>query len=328
MVFFEIVALLVSLAVLAKSSEVVVSNAAKLSVFFGISQLAIGFMLLAICTTLPELSVSVISSSAGQGEIAAGNVFGSNIANILLILGIGALAYGFKISKADIRDISIVLVVTTVLSAYIIYASLFGSRGLSYREGTVLLAGFGLYAYYILSKKKFEDGIVENVSKREAMGAFLMFFGSILVVLLSAGIVVQSSVQIANDLGLAQSFIGATIVSIGTALPELSIDLQAIRRKHYGLAIGDAIGSNMANLTLVLGTASVINTIPIVLPIFTVALLYAIVANVLLFYIAAVDKRLHTVGGALFLATYVVYLALMFALQVAEKQSVAAVLGK
>lgn len=318
MALIEGLVLLISLAVLAKSSSVVVENAAKLSRFFGISQLAVGFLLISVLTSLPELSVSVISSSLGEGAIAAGNVFGSNIANILLVLGGGAFLYGLKIGKHELNDISIILVLTTVISAYIIFNNAIGKQSLGFLEGVILLLFFGGYAIYILLKKKTDEDNTNNITKKEALYAFLYFSIAIAIVLVSSGFVVDSAVKLAKLLGVAESFIGATVIAIGTSLPEISIDIQAIRKKQYGLALGDAIGSNMANITLVLGVAAIINPITVVLPVFIVALLFAIVANIVLFYVAAVNKELRRFGGALFLLIYVIYLITIFYLQIGE----------
>ncbi len=316
MILAELLVLLVSLAVLAKSSAAVVENAVKLSAFFGISTLAIGFVLISVSTSLPELSVSVLSSTSGNGAIAAGNVFGSNIANILLVLGLGAALYGFTIKRSELLDIGLVLVLTTVISAYIIYAASISQRTLAFPEGLVLLGLFAAYVYSVLHRKRQLPGHeAAKVSKKEALAAFLWFFASILVVLASAGFVVESAIKLAGELGLAESFIGATLVAVGTSLPELSVDLQAIRKRQYGLALGDAIGSNMANITLVLGTAAVINPISITLPVFIIALLFAITANILLFYAAAADRHLRRPAGLLFLAMYAAYLVIIFLAQ-------------
>jgi cation:H+ antiporter len=109
MAFAEIIILVISVLILSRSSIVVVENASKLARFFGVSQLAIGILLVAVSTSIPELAVSVVSSSANQGAIAAGNVFGSNIANILVILGAGAFLYGFRVGRQNLPDIALVL---------------------------------------------------------------------------------------------------------------------------------------------------------------------------------------------------------------------------
>lgn len=320
MAFLELFTLIVSVIILARSSGLVVDNAVKMSRYFGISQLAIGFLLLAVSTSLPELSVSVISSTGGEGAIAAGNVFGSNIANILLVLGLGAFLYGFKISASDLRDIGLVLLLTSLISIYIIFNSSVQGNTLGFLEGSLLLTAFASYAWYSMKKRSRTDNNNdgEEMTKGEALKAFLFFGVGIMMVIVSSGFVVDSSVKLAKLLGIAESFIGATIIAIGTSLPELSIDLQAIRKKHYGLALGDAIGSNMANLTLVLGTAAVINPIHVQIPIFIAALLFAVIANILLLYVAAVNKKIERIGGALFLALYIAYIGIIFILQFRE----------
>ncbi len=316
--FIELLVLFVSLFVLSKSSSYVVDSLVKISVFFGINQLSIGFILLAVSTSIPELSVSFLSSSQGNGALAAGNVFGSNTANILLILGAGAFLYGFKCKKVDLKNVGIVLVATTVISLYIIFNNLFEAKTLGFAEGMLLLVIFVLYAWYMVSKKKLHDGqqkITGVISKKDALYAFLVFLVGIFAVIFSSHYVVDSAVSLSKILGLAESFIGATLVALGTSLPELSIDLQAIRKKQYGLALGDAIGSNMVNLTLVLGTAAVLNPITVTLPVFFAALLFAVLANMLLFYASAVDQKMHRVGGAIFLILYVIYLISIAQLQ-------------
>lgn len=316
MVFIELVTLIVSIIVLARASSMVVNNVARLSRFFNISQVAIGFILLAVATSLPELSVSVVSSSLHEGAISAGNVFGSNIANILLVLGIGAFFYGMKISTSNLRDIGLVLLVTTVISIYIVFSSSVQQRALGILEGIVLLLIFASYAWYTIKNRKMEENNSnETITKEQALTAFLRFGIGVLVVIVSSGFVVNSAVELARLFGIAESFIGATIIAVGTSLPELSIDLQAIRKKHYGLALGDAIGSNMVNITMVLGVASVINPIQVQLPVFIAALLFAVIANMVLLYAAAVNKGIKRLGGAVFLILYLIYLAVIFTLQ-------------
>jgi cation:H+ antiporter len=145
MVLAELATLVVSVFILSRSSILVVDNIVKLSKCFNVNQVAIGFLLLAVATSLPELSVSVVSSSLGEGAIAAGNVFGSNIANILLILGIGAFLYGLRISAADLKDSGLVLLLTTIISVYIVFNSSVHQKALGFPEGIALVAIFAAY---------------------------------------------------------------------------------------------------------------------------------------------------------------------------------------
>ncbi|MCX8199931.1 MAG: sodium:calcium antiporter [Candidatus Micrarchaeota archaeon] len=309
MVLIEIITLIVSIAILAKAASVVVENAVTLSNFFGIGQLAIGFLFISICTTLPELSVSVISSTFGQGAISAGNVFGSNIANILVILGTGAALYGLKIHKEDIKDIGIILVLTTTVSSYVIFNSLVSGHALGFLEGVILIMLFCGYIIYMITKRKLRmDG--KGITKRDAFYAFLYFMGGLILVLVSSGFVVESAVGISRELNIAESIIGATIIAFGTSLPEFSVSLQAIRKKHYGIALGDIIGANMTNLTLVLGAAAAINPIDVILPVFIAALLFAIIANIFLMYNATINKGISRKWGIALLLMYAFFLAI------------------
>ncbi len=319
MALLEIAFLLFSVLVLARSSEMVISSSITLSRFFKINQLAVGFILVAIATSLPELSVSVTSSLAGEGALSAGNVFGSNIANILIILGVGAFLYGVKISPGNMKDIALVLVITTLISVYMLYSSSVEQKALGFIEGATLLVVFSVYVWQVLKRKKpANNSAAHKVSKKKALRAFLEFGMGILVVVVSSAFVVDSAVSLATMLGIAQSFIGATVIAIGTSLPELSTALQALRRKHYGLVLGNAIGSNMANITLVLGVASGINPITVHIPVFIAALLFAVVANTVLFYSAAVNRGIGRLGGALFLLIYILYLSAILGLQAGE----------
>jgi cation:H+ antiporter len=308
--------LAVSVTVLSRSSALVVDNALRLSQFFRISQIALGFLFIAVSTSLPALSVSVVSSTLKEGAIAAGDVFGSNIANTLLILGLAGFLYGLKISPHNLRDIGLVLLLTTVISAYIVFGSSLHESVLGFLEGAVLLCIFAGYAWYVLSgRRPDEKEAFAKVSKRKALEAFLLFGMGIIIVLVSSGFVVGSAVDLAQMLGVAQSFIGATIIAAGTSLPGLSVDLQAVRRRQYSLVLGDAIGSNMVNMTLVLGSAAIINPITINLPVFIAALLFAVIANMALLYAGAVNKGLGRIGGGIFLAFYIIYVVMIFALQ-------------
>jgi cation:H+ antiporter len=315
----RLVYLIISTAVLAKSADIVVENTSKLSRYFGISQVAAGLILLAVITSLPELSVAIVSGSAGEGAISAGNVFGSNIANIFLVLGAGAFLYGLKIPWSRINEIGIVLLLTTIISAYIIFSSQVYGTALDFPVGAVLLAIFIIYVYYLMKeKKKINDGKNNGkLDRKKALGAFLVFIGGIVVVFISSGFVVENAVITAKNFGVAESLIGATIIAVGTSLPELSTTLQAVRKKRYGIAVGNIIGSNMTNITLVLGTTAVLDAVEVKLPVFIAALLFAIVANAIILYFAAIRKHLGRYVGFVFIASYALFLILMLGLQTA-----------
>src|SRR3989339_170172 len=325
MVFVELVLLIIFIFILAKSAAVVVENASVLAQFFKVSNIAIGVLLVAFSTSLPELAVAISSAIGGNGAISAGNVFGSNIANILVVFGIGAVLYSVIIPRKSLQYVIGILFLTTIISVYIIMNSLIFNRALGFLEGLLLLAIFFIYAAKFLKGSKVpENGVnhgSSDVTRKEAFYAFAYFGIGIIAVLVSSEVVVSNAISVASELGIAESLLGATMIAIGTSLPELTINLQAFRSKKYDLAIGDALGSNVINLTVVLGTGALLNEIQINLSVFIAALLFAIVANMILLYFAVVGKKMQRNAGILFLFTYVLFLAVIIGLQ-------ATVLGK
>ncbi len=317
-----VIYLIVSTLVLAKSAEIVIDSATKLSRFLGISQFTIGLVLVSVITSLPELSVAIISSSIGEGAVSAGNVFGSNIANIFLALGLGAFLYGSKIPRRNIGEIGLVLLLTTVISAYIIFNSTIEDKALGIFGGTVLLLIFAGYMLHIARKKKNLEEPVENshknnkkINRKKAAYAFITFVAAIIIVFISSEFVVNNAVLTAEQFGIAKSVIGATIIAVGTSLPEIATSLQALRKKRHGIAVGNIVGSNLTNLTLVLGITAVINEIHVNISIFIAALLFAIVANAILLYIAAVRRNIGRDAGLLFIMFYAIFIFVMLGLQ-------------
>ncbi|MCX6768265.1 MAG: sodium:calcium antiporter [Candidatus Micrarchaeota archaeon] len=314
----EVAILIASLIILAKSSDMVTDKAIILSDYFGISRMAIGFLLLSVSTSLPEFSVAVASSVTGHGALSAGNVFGANIADILLILGVCAIASGLVLKRADASEIGAVLLVSSTITAYFIYSAfVLGVPVIDRLEGALLLLAFMVYVYYITVAKKFPKLDGRQVSKKEALSAFLIFFLAVGGVIVGAGLAVDSAVNISELFGISRSFLGATLVSMGTTLPELSVSLSAARKKEYSLAFGNAVGSTVINLTLVLGFAALINPIQIVAPqSFLVTLIFSVIANVVLLYLAIGTKKLGKIWGILLIALYIVFLLVLYRTEV------------
>ncbi|MEM3030937.1 MAG: sodium:calcium antiporter [Candidatus Micrarchaeia archaeon] len=313
MVLAEALVLLAALAVLERSSARVIDSAVKLAQFFGVMEATIGFVLVSVSTSLPELAVSVIASSAREGSIVAGNVFGSNIADAMLILGIIASFYVIRVARPDMKEIALVLLVASLITSGIIYTT-----GLGRLEGTLLILAFVVYVFY-LTRKRVSVAGPNGVTRGTALRAFAWFCAGIVLVLVSAHFVVENAVAIANELGLAKSFVGATIIAVGTSLPELAVDVQAVRRKKYGLALGDAIGSMMANLTLVLGLAAFMNPIRLNMAIFLPIMLFAVAANTILLYFMSTQNKLARREGLAMLAFYAFYLLVIFNIQIMVK---------
>src|SRR3989338_4685477 len=314
MVFFDLVVLVISLIVLAKASEKIIESAIKLAGYFKIGQLAVGFLLISVSTSLPELSVSIVSATQNAASITIGNVFGSNIADVLLVMGLAAAIYGIKTKREEWGEAAFILLVVSVITMTIIVL-----EGLDVYSGALLICMFILFVYYLLKRKQPVPMTTNQITIKEALHTFLLFAVGIVVVIISSAFVVESAIKLAAGLNLAKSFIGATILAIGTSLPELAIDLQAVRKRAYGLAIGDAIGSTMTNLTLVLGIAAMINPIVFTKEIVYILGIFSILANGLLLFLIVRSRPLTRNHGIVMLFLYGIYLITLFSVQLSVR---------
>ncbi len=332
MMLLEFILLVAFTFVLSKMSCIAVEQAGKLSDYFGLSKMAIGMLIVGAMVALPELSVAITSSAAGQGELTAGNVFGANVVLILFAMGIGAIVYGIKVERKNLEDVGFVLLMTFLISIYMIFVTQIAGRAIGFFEGVGLYIIFAWYAAKMVidkavSKRKagedlahFNTGTPDSqwLQKIGVSGPVtaLVFAASVLAVYVSANIVVNSAISIATELGLAQSFIGATLIALGTSLPEIMVGFEAIKRKMYGLMLGDVMGSIMTNITLVLGTATIIRPISLHLSVFGIAMLFAVLANVLFFYYAAVKGRIGRKEGMVLVGFFALYVIAICASQI------------
>jgi len=252
-------------------AEGLVKGSSSLARSLGVTPIVIGLTVVAFGTSAPELVVSLISSIKGKSMIAVGNVVGSNICNIALVLGLAAVFQPITSDKSVVkRDIPLML----AISVYLLVLSL-NSR-LGRIEGATLFTGIILYTlfnYFIAMResKQASDGeVVAVASKVEEIEyvtsrpwqIFLIVIG-IMGVVFGAQIVVESAVKIMQILGVSEKFIGLTIVAFGTSLPELATSVVAALRKEMDISIGNLVGSNVFNIMSVLGAASLVRPIPI-----------------------------------------------------------------
>lgn len=310
---FEVLILVAALAILAKSSNLVSDKSVMLAEYLGISQMAIGFILISASTSIPELAIAIISASSGQGALSAGNVFGANVTDVLGVAGICALVYGLRLSRKNLADVAAVILATTAIMVYFVYSSfVLGSPTISSKEGVVFVLAFFVYVSYVLRKKKLQDGNNLKATKQQAAQAFVIFFFGIFLVLVSSSFVVDYAVRISEASGLSKSLIGGTIIALGTTLPELSVAIASMRKRRHELALGNVLGSTVINMTLVLGVGALINTIVIGAPTsFLMILLFAIFSNLLVFYFLLIRKEIGQAAGAFLLALYVLYVILL-----------------
>ncbi len=252
-------------------AEWLVKGSSSMAKSLGVTPVVIGLPIVAFGTSAPELVVSLVSSIQGKSMIAVGNVVGSNICNIALVLGLAAMLQPITCSESVVRrDIPIML----GISAYLLILSLNGRLGRI--EGITLFGGVILYTvfnYYTAVKGSVngqEESLEEYKSELEEIGyvtsrsrqIFLILVG-IACVVVGARLVVDSAVKVMQILGVSEKFIGLTIVAFGTSLPELATSVIAALRKEMDISIGNLVGSNVFNILSVLGLASIVRPITI-----------------------------------------------------------------
>lgn len=303
----------VGFVLLIKGADWLIDGAVTIAQKFGVSSLVIGLTVVAFGTSAPELAVNIIASVKGNNGLVIGNVVGSNIANVLLILGISALIRDLTVKTSTVwREIPFSLVAALLLG-YMVNDALItptATDQVSRADGLVLIVAFGAFIFYTfrLTKKGHDE---ERTTPKHGMGkAGLMFLVGLTGLVLGGRWIVQGAVEMAQVVGMSESFIGFTIVAIGTSLPELATSVAAVRKGNSDLAIGNIIGSNIFNICWVLGLSAAISPVT-----FNAEDNYSVLANIsislVLFSLLFIGKRhqLQRWQGGLLLAGYVAYLA-------------------
>ncbi|RMD57615.1 sodium:calcium antiporter [Candidatus Woesearchaeota archaeon] len=306
----EILLILVGFVILIKSADWLVEGASSLAKRFGISDLVIGLTIVAFGTSAPELAVNVFASLKRSSELAISNVLGSNIANILLILGVCALISNLKVHKNTVwKEIPLSLLAVIMVFVLGNDAIMEGasSSAITRGDGIALLGFFIIFMYYTFGVARVEGNGFE-VEKISALKSIVFVAVGCLGLAFGGKIIVDSALGLASLLGLSQALVGITVLAFGTSLPELAASGMAAWRGNTDMAIGNVVGSNIFNVLLVLSTSAIINPIPLV---DNVTLGMAILASILLFSILFVGRR-HTLTrweGCTFLVLYAIYIS-------------------
>ena len=251
---FSLPLLIVSLFFIGVVSDRIIRYTLILSRVFGLSEMAAGFILLSVTTSLPELSVSTVASLIGEGGLSAGNVLGSNVANLTIII---ALAIFFSRTEIAVKGQSHKELVQFLFLSSIIPLFIVQRGSLGPILGLVLLILFVYFSITISRKAEKTEPLDRAVGDTAAVG--LKFVASLIIIVLLSKLVVDSSVDIAESMGLPPSIIGATIVALGTSLPELATTMQALKKRLFEMALGNLFGSCITNITLILGVSALIS---------------------------------------------------------------------
>ena len=311
--FLDIVFLLGGMALILLGANGLTDGSSSVAKRFGISDLVIGLTIVAFGTSAPELMVSLVSSIKGSAQLAIGNVVGSNIFNILMIVGLTAVVMPIKVQKNTItNEIPLVLLSSLALVACASDIVLDGGVGnvIGRGDGILLLLFFAIFMRYTFSIAKSSGEESGEQIKLMPIWKSLLFIVLGLAGLIFGGqLFVDGASGIARSLGVSESFIGLTLVAGGTSLPELATSVVAAVKKKPGIAIGNVIGSNLFNIFLVLGASATVSPLP--LGNIGISDMLMLVVSSVLFWAAGwffKDKTITRIEGAIMVALYVGYI--------------------
>lgn len=295
----NIVLLLVGFVMLIKGADVFVDSSSGIAKKFNIPSIVIGMTIVAMGTSAPELSVSVNSALAGLNDMSIANVVGSNLFNILGALGVCSFISKLKINK--FKD------VWTLVGVCILFTILILDASLSVFDGCVLLVVFAFYIYKMIKQAKNEKEEVTVENSRPLSITIALGLIGLAAIVWGGDLVVTHASNIAYILGMSENLVGLTIVAIGTSLPEFVTSLIATKKGELNIAIGNVLGSNIFNILLILGCASVIN--PMVVTTFAYMDILMMTLSTILFAVLTFrSKSVGKVKGMLFIILYALYM--------------------
>jgi cation:H+ antiporter len=297
----QLIFLVIGFVMLIKGADAFVEGAAGIAARFGISQLVIGLTIVAMGTSAPEAAVSIAAAMKGTADITVGNIVGSNIMNILVILGVTGCLTAVAVAQSTIRyEIPFVFAITLVLF-------IMGMDGtIRFADGVILWILFIMYLLYLLRMAKKEKQEEPDAVKDSLIKQFLMLVIGAVLIVIGADVSVDAASELARMMGLSERLIGLTIVALGTSLPELCTSVVAAVRGKADLAIGNIVGSNIFNILFVVGTTALIVDVPFHAAFLTDTVV-AMGAVILLWLCVLPKKKLTRTGGVLMLLSYAGY---------------------
>ncbi len=305
MELFWIGIFIISLAVLIKSADYFTTLSRKFALVLGIPSFIIGVTVVAFGTSVPELFTSIIAVLNNASEVVPGVVIGSNISNILLVLGVCAI-----ISKNLRIDIDIIAVHLPLLvgSAILLFFMLFDGI-FTWKEGILLILAYVIYVMF--SKEEFKD----HRERKEKIKShdILMYILMIVLIYFGSKYTVESLIQISNSIGIGAEIIAATAVALGTSLPELMVSMQAILKKDLELSVGNILGSNIFNTSIVMGVSSLFGTIIIPSTIINFVLPFMLAITILYFFVSE-DRTITKWEGWMMIILYLFFIGMTFGL--------------
>ena len=295
--------------ILIKGADFFVDGASGIAENFKVSKMLVGLTIVAFGTSAPEFAVSIKSLLSKSGDIVLGNVIGSNILNILLILGLSSLVHTLTVKNNTVKKELPITMLITILFAVLLSDNLFDLKiknTFTRSDGIILILFFGVFIYYLvsMSRKKIQDESTEILSMKKS-AAFTII--GLLGIILGSNLVVDSAVILAKIMGISERLISLTIIALGTSLPELVTSLTATKKGEYDIAIGNVVGSNIFNIGVVVGIpVALLGGIGII-NFSYLDLLVMIISAIILFMFSFKDYRISRKEGIIFLVLFFVY---------------------
>ena len=301
----QFILLIVGFVILIKGSDFFVDGSSNIASILKIPTLIVGLTIVAFGTSAPEAAVSITSSLSGNNALAVSNVIGSNLFNMMLIIGLCALLRELKIGRDVLnKDLPFLVVITAILSGFITIG-----WSISRVEGIILfLLIIGYVSYLVYSAKKTKEAQIVEKPKMGLLRSIIYIIGGMAGIIIGADFVVDSASYIAMAFGMSETLVGLTIVAIGTSLPELVTSLTALKKEENQLIIGNVIGSNIFNILFVLGASSIISPITIN-PNMIVDIALMLGVTILFFIFGKTQDKYDKKEGFILVALFIAYMA-------------------
>lgn len=304
-IILQVVLLIVGFIFLIKGSDFFVDGASSIASLLKIPTIIVGLTIVAFGTSAPEAAVSITSSLVGNNAMAVSNVIGSNLFNMLMVIGIAALLSNLLMEKSVLeKDLPFLVGITALWAIFI-----FIGWDINNIEGIILLIILLAYVYYLIrSARKSKDANEVEKPKLTLPKSIIFIVIGLAGIIIGGDFVVDSASAIAIALGMSETLVGLTIVAIGTSLPELVTSITALRKGENQLVIGNVIGSNIFNILFVLGASSAISSIPLD-PSMIIDVIFMIAVTILCFIFGKTQDKYDKKEGIILIALFILYMA-------------------
>lgn len=312
-IILQIILLIIGLIILIKGADWLVNGSSSIAANFKVSKTLIGLTIVAFGTSAPELAVSITSLASGSTDMLLGNVIGSNIINILLLVGVGALICPIKVNKNTVKkELPILLLISTALVVLFLDMSLANgvTNSITRSDAIICLLFFAIFLYYliVMAKRNREAKAAKAEKPQYKLGkSFVLAIVGLIGLVAGSQLVVNSATDIAHFIGVSDRIIALTVIALGTSLPELVTTIVAARHKETDLIVGNIIGSNIFNICLVMGLPVAIFGTITPESFQTIDLVMLILSAALLFILTRRDNKISRLDGALFLTIFTIY---------------------